>query len=355
MSDINSLFHFSSLVSRCLSTAVLFQSYLLSTKDSGLFCIYTDNYPGRVSFPDSSLATTRTELNRQVILYSRTGDLVVNPSSSSHSSTSSLFYRSGDPIIITYYSNVTGYLALPTSLNGDACHDGNPITFLNNQTSSCVRYIRPDGAECSQSSSFNALNYYADISVSPLPKLADNDSFIGIELRQLKCFNLTGHLISCNSNPLPPTYNRTSLICDNALLSIEYIIVHNGSNGIIRVLVDIAVGQATVGAVEQSFSVRFIPVLDTVSNSSFRRSGNPGYVGGEPVLAGVLLNDVVNLDVNRMNWLTLLKGRSNGECNKNHKESVTFKDNMRTSCLLRYSCILYYCVLIFLQIFVICL
>lgn len=328
-------------MSNCLSTAMLFQTSLLSTKDSGLFCIYTDNYPGRVTFPFSSVATTTTELNRQFILYSRTGDVASNPFS--YSLTDSSFYRSGDPLIVLYYSNVTtGYLALPTSLNGDTCHDGNPITFLNNRTSTCSRYLSPDGAECSQYSPLNPLNYYTNISVFDSPGMS-NDSLLIIELREVTCSASSGPT-SCNITDVSlPVYNTSSLTCHNAVLSVGYIVIHDGSNGIARVLVDISVGQVPVGTFKQTFSVQFVPVLETagnVSNDSWIgliRSGNPGYIDGEPVLAGVLLsNDLIGLNVDRRNWLTLLKRGTTGECDKNQRESVTFRDNMKTSCVLRY-------------------
>ena len=294
-------------------------------------------------FPTSTIITTLNELNNQLLVFSRTRDLTTPPSSFTPSTNE--FYKSGDPLSIIYDSGILGYLALPTSLNGDVCHDGNPITFLNNQTSTCTRYLRVGGGECSL---FNALNYYNNFSLSTTPYLQNgNNSLIQFETRNIKCYDLIGQQVSCDDTISPPVYNETSMICDNALLAINYNVLHRGSQGLVKGFVDISIGKVMSGPVRQQFSVHFFSVSGLDSNETnftqviegadVRRSGNPGYLDGQPVLAGNLLSDSneVNVNLNQMDWLTVLKAGSRGECDGG-RESVTFRDSMKTSCILRY-------------------
>ena len=302
-------------------------------------------------FSTSTIVTSLNELNNQLLIFSRTGDLTTPPSLFTPSTNE--FYKSGDPLSIIYDSGILGYLALPTSLNGDVCHDGNPITFLNNQTLTCTRYLTVRDRECSL---FNALNYYNNFSLSTTPYSQNgNNTLIQFETRNIKCYNLIGQQVSCDDTISPPVYNETSMICDNALLAISYNVLHRGSQGLVKGFVDVSVGKVMSGPIEQQFSVRFFSVsgldsnetnfTDLIEGADVRRSGNPGYLDGQPVLAGNLLSDIneINVNLNQMDWLTVLKAGSGGECDGD-RESVTFRDSMKTSCVLRY---IIFCVVLY--------
>lgn len=333
-----------SFIQTCLPVTTLFRTSLLATRGSDLFCVYTDNYPGRVTFPESSTASTLNEFNRQLTLYSMTGD---NPSSiSSFPSITAPAerYQSGNVLSIAYNTNNHGYLTLPTSLNSDVCHDGNPVTYLNDETSICTRHVSAN--ECTYRSPLNALMYYENITISTLP--GDINDTVSLEPRNVTCLNLTSQSRSCDQ-VLIPQYNSSSSTCSNVLVTLHYYIFHNGSNGVVQAMYDATIRESTLGPIQQQFAISFISIgtSDSVNYTellvthinSLKRSGNPGYIDGQPVLAGNLSNDVVTVQTDRYNWLTLLKASSSSgsECDSsNARQSVTFRDNMKTSCILRY-------------------
>jgi tectonic-1/3 len=291
--------------------------------------VYFDNYQGDLKFPTVFIATDIVEINRQLALYSRTGDvLALFPSL--YTSSNNQFYHSGDLITVLYDTNVTGYMTIPAPLAGDLCQDSNPVTYLNDMSTTCYRYLSSDGSECSRSSLFNAQNYYANFTLSNVPQISSNSS-VPIKLGNVNCFDVSGRLVSCDSTSLLPVYNTSLLVCNNALLQISYKFYHNGSAGIIMAFVDIDIGQVDSHRIKQVFSVQFLSLESNTTINTFKRSGNPGYIDGEPVIVG-------NYDVNNIHgviadWLTIMNVGKNGNCNERY--SVTFKDNIKTFCTLR--------------------
>ena len=141
--------------------------------------------------------------------------------------------------------------------------------------------------------------------------------------------------MSCDSStPSTPEYN-TSASCENVLLELSYTIRHNGSQGITSVTADIVIGQIDndITSLQQSFSVRFL--LDgEVDGASTKRSGNPGYGDGRPILGGVLEGDSVNVSSDTSEWVTVMMG--GGVCQVGGARlNVQFREDLRTACILK--------------------
>ena len=335
------IFSCSSLSRQCLPASVLFRTSLLSTSDSDLFCIYSDNYPGRLMFSSSVYINTINEFNTQLLLYGRTGDQPSVISTTAATNNDNDQYKSGDVLRIRYTTGstgLTGYLSLPSSFNGAICHDDNPITYLNDQRSTCSRILSQDGSECVSESSLNPLKYYENISISVRP--GSND-LLPLSNTNISCINTAGALVACD-NDITPRYNGTH--CNSVLKGLEYIIFHNGTQGVLNTIVIVTVQvEVPVGSiVNQEYSVQFISNGTVVPSLIVKRSGAPGYVAGSPVLAGELntATNEVTVSADNNNWLTLLRGGGarGGDCG-NQRSSVSFRDNMKTSCVLRY----FYC------------
>ena len=313
-------------ISRCLPVSVLFRTSLLSTSGSDLFCIYTDNYPGRLMFSPSTIINNIDDFNTQLSLYERTGDrpTAVPTYRPLYPPGNAMQYESGDLIS----TSSRGYLTLPSSLNGDLCHDGNPITYLIDQRSICSRVLSQTGSDCINGSYLDPISYYDNISVSVIPRSESTADQI------VSCKDVNSQSISCSR----PYFNGSH--CTNVLRGLEYVIFHNGTQGVTFLNVDITI-QYDVPAgstLYQEYSVRFISAAANVSSSDYvlKRSGAPGYIDGAPVLIGQLVGDTVTLPLHTNNWLTLVRRGGGGECNNEFRESVTFRDSIKTSCVYRY-------------------
>lgn len=302
---------------------------------SDLLCVYTDNYPGRREFSSIDTVSSLPEAQDNIIKFGSTASLV--SAIPSFEPFQSEYYRSGDPIDIMYNNNgAIGYLPLPATLNGVSCHDGNPITYLNDKKSTCTRYLSSNGQECTVLSPLNARVFYQNFSVFPFPISANNDNatMIPVDLDNWSCRDLNDEEVSCESID-PPIFDPSSLTCNNTLLSLSYVIVHNGTQGLISVSVDVVVGIVTLGYITQSFSVEF-DYFDTNETDSvdFIRPGNPGYIQSQPILGGNQVNDIVNVSGNSDHWFTVPLGDNNGLC-RGERESILFRDDHRTSCILK--------------------
>lgn len=316
---------------QCIGSNIIFRTSFSHTVSSELFCIYTDNYPGRMEFSSLDVISSENDIDSKLAIHSNAWDLATPPHSFNPLQTE--FYRSGDPIQISYISGGIGYLSLPSPLNGELCHDGNPITYLNELSQECVRYISDDSI-CSSSSSLNSQIYYQNITLLSSPS---SNIKIPITIQTLTCYNLIGQQVSCDiEDPPEPYFDNLKMTCNNIVLKVDYTIFHNTSQGILSAHVNIITGSVTIGPVVQSFSVKFkfVGVVDNVTDNIVKRSGNPGYIDGQPVIAGVLTGDRIEVEVNSGRWLSLLKQNTMGECS-DQREGVKFKDKTHSSCILR--------------------
>lgn len=317
--------YFSSTKRFCLNEHIVFRSSLSNSIVSDLFCVYTDNYPGRREFSSVNTISSLSEAEDRMIEFGNTASLISDVPS--FEPFESVYYRSGDPIEIIFGNDASGFLPLPAPLNGGFCHDGNPITYLNDQSITCTQSLSSNGEECAVSSLLNAEVFSKNFTVLTAP-FADNVTSVSVEMT---CRDLIGQEVSCDS----PVFNSSSSLCSNALLSLSYIIVHNATEGLVSVSADVTIGVVPIGTFTQSFTVQFLySDVNETGSSHLVRPGNPGYVQGQPILAGVLMGDSVNVSADNNDWLTVAIGDSRGRC-LGQRESVIFRNNHRSSCILK--------------------
>ncbi|XP_069936864.1 tectonic-1 [Cherax quadricarinatus] len=139
-------------------------------------------------------------------------------------------------------------------------------------------------------------------------------------------------------NNIPqPVYK--SGVCENVALSINYVFIHNGTEGIYHAHARIYLTTVanTMTYLKQDFDTRFI-WASVKNNTVFERSGHPGYIIGRPILLGKLIDNVTDegevkeaiyLDTDPAQWLTLLNP-GEGKCGS--RSQVTFGVDMRTGC-----------------------
>lgn len=278
-------------------------------------------------FTPSTIINNINDFNTQLSLYQRTGDrstavptyVPLYPPSNPDR------YESGDLLS----TSSRGYLTLPSPLNGDLCHDGNPITYLIDQRSVCSRVLSQTGSDCINGSYLDPVSYYDNISILVIPGSESTANQI------ISCKDVNNQLISCSH----PYYNGSH--CSNVLGGLEYVIFHNGTQGVSLVNISITVHDYVPAGVTvyQEYSVRFIPAAANVSSTDYvlKRSGVPGYIDGAPVLMGELVSDTITVPLHTSSWLSLARGGGGGggECSNGVRESVTFRDSIKTSCVFR--------------------
>ncbi|XP_035681133.1 tectonic-3-like [Branchiostoma floridae] len=369
--------------------------FVSNLESNNLFCIYTDNYPGRNYYTGADTVETEQAFQDLVQTYETTSYSQVGSTATVYEN----FYKSGDPIYTVNESGAQGTLGLPKADITSNCLDSSVAGFLLDETTSCTREWNSLADQCETSPSLNANIYYLGLKVARTPalfqstlppttaaatgtatvptvttvamttanvtaavttslpgnatadnttNLFDNPDLVNFTLTNITCQDREGNIVSCTfpAGSVPaPVYNGTSGLCDNVVLQVAYTVTHNGSQGISAVEVSFTLGSvlSTQTSVQQSFAITF-GKQDSVAG--FRRSGNPGYVVGEPVLAGNLVQTTsattaeqlrsIVVSSDRNSWLSMLSSSADGSCvtSSTDRASVVFGEDMRSGCLL---------------------
>lgn len=228
-----------------------------------------------------------------------------------------------------------GHLSQPASLNGGPCHSYSPVLYMtegHNRT--CRRRLTPEGpsgtlSNCSKYWELSAANYLEGYRVVRSPAhfwnwtsktLPGNGSATRIDLQGSteNPFVPGMEVVLCRkgqqdeercgpapSGPLP----RPTKDCKDVLGSLHFQIWHNGAEGIQSIratvgLVDLSgkTGFAYRWSFDQTFGYSHTwwgrrgagqesKKRDDTTDLLNRRSGNPGYLLGKPILTALLYRD----------------------------------------------------------------
>ncbi|XP_067655088.1 tectonic-3-like [Haliotis asinina] len=368
----------------CLQEQVILlenSPYFSNVTSDNLFCIYIDNRAQRNFYNNPSLVSTDATFNKYVADY---GSFTFQPEASAVPTSYPDYYQSGDSIYTVFPTQAQGKLGLPKSLSSTFCADGNPMAYLLDETHDCVRLLSNLVTECTSVLALNANTYYEGFRVVTTPALFQrytpvNDSLrndtiylqslntaavdltgvtdvynnthtVAVELDPVLCEGPDGVISPCGvTTPPVPAWDAVGLQCNNAVAGVSYRIIHNGTSGIVSVFAQLTL--ASIPAANQYFTQRFSSSFRGLSEADppFVRSGNPGYVQGAPLMAGVL-NETLDtegnvvqeilLNSNRDEWLTLVRASANGNCitdNSRDRVSVRFKDDARSGCFIQIS------------------
>ncbi|XP_068725456.1 tectonic-3-like [Montipora capricornis] len=347
----------------CVSSALLFAyrrdtQFRTETTGTGLFCIIRDNYESRNFYNDVQTASTEEEFSN---LKSQAASVVydyvdekVDQASSSVSS-----YKVGDPVLLIFDSGARGFLSLPKPLFGNECDDNNPAGYREDESTECTRTITELASECETSPVINAKSNYQGFKVAKVfsssslsvlntssstnisnSSVGSSDLLNVTVAEPLLCQTSLGIPNTCPfAVPPNPTYDTQNNRCDNIALEVSYNVQYsNSSTDIVAVMVEFVLGSVTSERgldLSQKVSVSFSKAGAT--DVTFRRSGNPGYIVGEPLVAGRLVTvdekDAIFLSSDRNTWLTIISPSVDGSCsNSSERTSVTFGVDMRTGC-----------------------
>lgn len=172
--------------------------------------------------------------------------------------------------------------------------------------------------------------------------LYNNSYTMEFEMERVECLDVNGLVVDCSFNT--PAFNTSH--CNNVVLGVEYHITHDGSNGITRAGVRLLLGsiQESDLPLTQTYGSSFTSVNE-VNKTITDRSGNPGYIIGKPVRAGVLVQNSTLASGDRyaiiedMYNLTIIRGSATGTCltDSANREQINFGINMVSGCLIRFN------------------
>ncbi|XP_076320674.1 tectonic-1-like [Tachypleus tridentatus] len=347
----------------CTQTEILYRNnteYILEKTSSGLFCILRDNLSKRHLYKDGKSVENIEEFKQLLPTniypwFSNSFEELIIYSSKE--------FIAGDPVwVISTGVEQVNHWYLPGSLLSSFCDGSIPVKYMINHVSSCVRLVSKN---CEQDLALTTTTYYQKFYILKSLKLflkeKDNINTNTTESKQILCQDSdtcipvipTGHYHCWNTDGLPdscffpaPSFNESSKICHNVVTAVTFNIVHNGIHGISNASVSFEMASVEVGDTENSVSqkleVKFL--WETNSNVTFKRSGNPGYIVGEPVLAGHLDTvldahglsyPVILLDSDRNNWLTILRSSADSRCDSIQSQlPIQFAEDLHSGCVL---------------------
>nr|XP_054757577.1 tectonic-1-like [Lytechinus pictus] len=164
------------------------------------------------------------------------------------------------------------------------------------------------------------------------------------------CRIVFGFVVDCNftMDEVPfPVYNESSETCEDVVLEVKYIITHNSTDGIEEVEVELLLGSLTSNDLNpsQTFSTEFVKRDEM---DVYPRSGNPGYMIGQPLMAGNLVEEIqpdesikqaISIGTDPDSWLTVVRSSADGTCvnDTDSRLPITFGENLRSGCTIRVS------------------
>ncbi|XP_062988532.1 tectonic-3 isoform X2 [Elgaria multicarinata webbii] len=225
----------------------------------------------------------------------------------------SVFYQVGDPIQIYFAAtSVLSVLKQPVGMGASQlCIDENPAGFLESKSTSCIRILTNLMNSCTTDPALDAASYYRHFSVLKVP--------VNMTIFQPVQVNIIPL-----SEPASPSLNGST--CHNVVSEVIYEVEFNGIHGIQKVSVQFKVASVfgnPAATLQQRFSLHFGSRSPSFTK---RRSGNPGYIVGAPLIA--MYNGT-------QQHVTILQNQGNGQCSATERHKVQFGKNMIAGCQFR--------------------
>ncbi|KAL7540756.1 hypothetical protein ACHAXR_010358 [Thalassiosira sp. AJA248-18] len=268
-------------------------------------------------------------------------------------------YRVGDPITAYQSSGQKlndafgGHLVLPIADDGGNCIELNTVAFGKNEGGSpCSKHTDDLAADCE--GRFSASRYTSNIYVeqtkgSFIPGTSPQSSILSgalIPIRIQKFIDSSGNLLTGIDDISQHTkWEESSSICANALKRMTYNVKYNHTT-IVDIFVEIETidMEGTAGNLQQEFAVKFEPEEIELSERSHEqnnlitriRSGNPGYISGEPTLGGMSpnVNHTASYVIAQKAGFTVMDTGVGGQCDSSSStgSTVGFANDVFVGC-----------------------
>ncbi|XP_067119935.1 tectonic-3-like [Centruroides vittatus] len=349
----------------CVSKETVYVDNIKSEKlieRNGLLCIIKDNFEERYKYFDQSSIGSIEEFKKKVPYQSYSWVLNIHNNEENFEDR----FKVGKPVyIISRNENKIKQWWLPAkSFNGD-CKATKVSRYMIDEKVTCRQIVHNSKQACLKNKWLNARTFYKDfyfyihselnndqINVTNINfTISKNESNLDLCIYGNSCIPVTpaenyicrdfnGISQNCSlikREILSPKPGNNDL-CLNVVVKVEYNIIHDGVNGIQEVIFNCETDtlNLTKGIFTQQFVVNYIWKNN---GTVFRRSGNPGYIMGQPILAGSLVKTFTSKPAILLNsdsdWLTIMGKQSNGYCSPKNEDRlpVKFGENLRTGCL----------------------
>ena len=248
-----------------------------------MFCIYYDNQKDSHDYLERPATENVTLFS---LLDSRHRKYQWESETKKTTAKSMNHYISGKPIWIQLRSPETlSFLELPVSYNSEFCQTSSPIKYMMDHQSSCV--IDTHQANCAQDGIFNANSYFLPYSVVTSPGKLINATNVTEDV----FISPSAHLCSQESCEKVETFPPPTKKCENIVKSVKYVVYHDGVQGIesVDLFVHIQDWSPPGRHFRQFHSYVHFWSRDnaTLETGHTPLSGNPGYLVGRPVRAGL--------------------------------------------------------------------
>ncbi|XP_008047036.1 tectonic-1 [Carlito syrichta] len=228
------------------------------------------------------------------------------------------------------------FLRFPSPLTSSLCTDNNPAAFLVNQAVKCTRNI---GLEQCEEAEALSMSYYSSLEILRVPNSRKKVP-ITIQSIIVQSLNRTRTRRE-DTGMLRPALADTGhvLLCTNVVLEVMYSLTYTDAGEVTTADLSFLLGTVSnvMLPLQQTFEIQFIQE----NTKPVPLSGNPGYVAGLPLAAGVQprRGSGIIQTTNRYGQLTILHSTAEQDCLalEGIRTPVLFGHNMQSGCKLRLS------------------
>lgn len=307
---------------------------MIINEAKSLFCVIHDNFQERLKYRDVPSFSSIQQFERLYAMdvYSWSNNFKVDESVTSQ------VMKAGDPLYRTASLSSIDVLVkwrLPSSCFTTLCECGKDVLYMEGVETSCARSFSNTEEACEENSALSA-NYFQRFCVlsetNLYPNNDDATDITTIESTTETTSRVEEKRKCISKSDVPvPYFDHSDKVCVNAVQSVQYIVSHDGTLGITDIKHHFRYRNISAG--ESVFTQHFSVIFEWNSTNSnkFKRSGNPGYQIGFPVLVGTESDEVSDTIKISESGLTVMGKDSLGFCTHERK-TVYFGQNAKSGC-----------------------
>ncbi|XP_072456575.1 tectonic-1 isoform X2 [Notamacropus eugenii] len=303
--------------------------HLIEKTNPSAFCLYTLNYRIALSFiiPELPNENDFDNFLKKSVNFANTKESDISHSTILNAPTATK-YRYSVPV-----QTSDSFLKLPAPLFSSHCSDNNPVGFLMNEIFRCIRRVTLE--RCGEDRALS-MSQYIQPKILAKPN-SSKEIPITIESVFLQSLNKTMTRNAQSDVLLHPTFAIINGLkaCTNVVLQVKYRITYTETGEITKAKICFLLGtvSSSMLPLQQQFHVRFLQQ----NTKSFPLSGNPGYVPGQPLIAGYKIESHVVQSTNRYGQFTIFYSLAEQNCllAEGLRKPVFFGNNMITGCKIR--------------------
>ncbi|KAF8774047.1 Tectonic-3 like protein [Argiope bruennichi] len=314
--------------------------------ESSLFCIIHDNLKRHLLFKELPTIKSHRDLDLLLKYQSKYINSWTDEQKPDEPILKEL--KAGSPLYIDTISEESKISRIPWSLPSScftrmcSCH--HEIKYLEDFNSLCSRQIHNLKDECEKNKYLSA-EIYTNFCIKPHTLLQGLHNRLKDLILHTKEINSDNELyeqansLCVRNNFLKPQYSTLKNICSQVVSGIHFTVIHNGLSGIHNINVNFE--YIDLDSHTEAFLQHFSIIFEWNNTTDTRkRSGNPGYQVGLPILVGtnntvLQLDDIFEIKI-EPNGLSVLDTDQNSLCSKNRR-SVKFGKNLKTGCIFTFS------------------